>query len=90
MAAEHYPAKPTTGDRIDGLDRAIPEGAFVLHAGTRLDGDAVVTSGGRVLTVGAYASSLVAARGLAYEAVSGITWRGEHHRADIGHRALAR
>ena len=90
MAAEHYPAKPTTGDRIDGLDRAIPGGAFVFHAGTRAEEDAVVTSGGRVLTVGAYASSLAAARSLAYETVSGITWRGEHHRADIGHRALAR
>ena len=90
MAAEHYPAKPTTGDRIEGLERTIPEAAFVLHAGTRVEGDAVVTSGGRVLTVGARASSLEVARTLAYDAVSGITWRGEHHRADIGHRALSR
>ena len=90
MAAEHYPAKPTTGDRIVGLERTIPEAAFVLHAGTRVEGDAVVTSGGRVLTVGARASSLEVARTLAYDAVSGITWRGEHHRADIGHRALSR
>jgi phosphoribosylamine--glycine ligase len=90
MAAEHYPAKPTTGDRIEGLGRAVPEGAFVLHAGTRAEGAEVVTSGGRVLTVGAYAESLAAAKTLAYEVVSGIAWRGEHHRADIGHRALPR
>jgi phosphoribosylamine--glycine ligase len=90
MAAEHYPAKPTTGDRIEGLDAPLTEGAFVFHAGTTKNGDAVVTSGGRVLAVGAYASSFESARTLAYETVSRITWRGEHHRADIGHRALSR
>jgi phosphoribosylamine--glycine ligase len=90
MAAENYPAKPTTGDRIEGLDASMPEGAFVFHAGTAKSGDAVVTSGGRVLAVGAYAPSFAAARTIAYEAVSRITWRGEHHRTDIGHRALAR
>jgi phosphoribosylamine--glycine ligase len=90
MAAENYPAKPTTGDRIEGLDASMPDGAFVFHAGTAKSGDAVVTSGGRVLAVGAYAPSFAAARTIAYEAVSRITWRGEHHRTDIGHRALAR
>jgi phosphoribosylamine--glycine ligase len=88
MAAENYPAKPTTGDRIDGLDAPIPPGAFVLHAGTRATGETVVTSGGRVLVVGAYGAALEDARRIAYDAVSRITWRGEHHRTDIGHRAL--
>lgn len=90
MAAEHYPQKPATGDRIEGLDGAIPEGAFVFHAGTRAEGSGVVTSGGRVLVVGARAASLEVARTIAYDAVSRITWRGEHHRTDIGHRALSR
>ena len=90
MAASNYPAKPSTGDRIDGLDAALPLGAFVFHAGTRSSGEATVTSGGRVLVVGAYGPDLAAARDTAYDAVSGITWRGEHHRTDIGHRALAR
>jgi len=90
MAAENYPAKPALGDRIEGLDAPLAEGAFVFHAGTVADGDAVVTSGGRVLAVGAYASSFAAARDVAYLAVSRIHWRGEHHRTDIGHRAMAR
>lgn len=90
MAAENYPGKPTTGDRIDGLDRPVPPAAFVFHAGTRATDQAVVTSGGRVLVVGAYGPSLETARSVAYEAVSRITWRGEHHRTDIGHRALPR
>jgi phosphoribosylamine---glycine ligase len=90
MAAEHYPAKPATGDRIDGLDVPVPAGAFVFHAGTKKVPEGIVTAGGRVLVVGAYAPSLSDARSIAYEAVSRISWRGEHHRTDIGHRALPR
>ena len=88
MAAERYPPSPATGDRIEGLDAPVPEGAYVYHAGTRRDGEAILTAGGRVLTVGAHAASLAEARDLAYRAVSGIRWRGEHHRTDIGHHAL--
>jgi phosphoribosylamine--glycine ligase len=88
MAAEHYPKTPKTGDRIEGLDAELAEGAYVFHAGTKRDGDAVLTAGGRVLTVGAYADSLQTARDRAYATVAKIAWRGEHHRQDIGHRAL--
>lgn len=90
MAAEHYPASPTTGDLIEGLDASMPPEAFVLHAGTKRDGDRVVTSGGRVLTVGATAPTFEAARTAAYEAVAKIRFRGAHHRTDIGHRAIGR
>ncbi len=87
MAAEGYPARPRTGDRIEGLDQALPPGAFILHAGTaRADDGAVVTAGGRVLAVGASAPTLDAAARVAYEVVAGIRWAGEHHRSDIGHR----
>jgi phosphoribosylamine--glycine ligase len=90
MAAEGYPGKPRTGDVIHGLDEAARVGgAFVLHAGTaRRDDGAVVTTGGRVLAVGARAESLPDAARIAYDAVGKIRWNGEHHRADIGHRAL--
>jgi phosphoribosylamine--glycine ligase len=89
MASEKYPGTPVTGDPIVGLDD-VPAGAYVYHAGTKRMGDAVVTAGGRVLTVGAHAASLVDARTIAYCAVDRITWRGEHHRTDIGHRALSK
>jgi phosphoribosylamine--glycine ligase len=59
-----------------------------LHAGTTAKGDVIVTTGGRVLTVGAYAPTFAAARATAYQAVAALRWRGEHHRQDIGHRAL--
>jgi phosphoribosylamine--glycine ligase len=87
MAAEGYPGKPTVGDRIEGLAAPLPEGAFVFHAGTKKEGDAIVTSGGRILAVGARASSFARAHESAYAAVANIRWRGEHHRTDIGHRA---
>jgi phosphoribosylamine--glycine ligase len=90
MASEGYPATPRTGDPIAGLDAPLEGGAYVFHAGTALGADgAVVTAGGRVLTVGGRASTLEAAAAVAYRAVDGIRWRGEHHRRDIGHRARA-
>jgi phosphoribosylamine--glycine ligase len=89
MAAAGYPGKPRTGDPIAGLDRPLPPGAFVRHAGTTLGPDgAVVTSGGRVLAVGAQAATLAEAARVAYSVVDGIRWDGEHHRRDIGRRAL--
>jgi phosphoribosylamine--glycine ligase len=91
MAAESYPAKPRTGDPITGLDAPVAEGSFVFHAGTSArDDGAVVTAGGRVLTVGGRGATLREAADRAYAAVSQIGWRGEHHRRDIGHRALGK
>jgi phosphoribosylamine--glycine ligase len=90
MAASGYPGRPRTGDRIDGLDEPVPPGAFVRHAGTaRAPDGGVVTSGGRVLTVGAHASTLEEAARVAYSLVDRIHWNGEHHRRDIAWRALA-
>ncbi|HXX67790.1 MAG TPA: phosphoribosylamine--glycine ligase [Polyangiaceae bacterium] len=89
MAAAGYPGRPQIGDRIFGLDRPRPAGAFVYHAGTRrLNDGAVETAGGRVLAAGAHASTLEVAARLAYETVAQIQWTGEHHRHDIGRRAL--
>jgi phosphoribosylamine--glycine ligase len=90
MAAEGYPGKPRTGDRIEGLDAPLAPGAFVFHAGTKREGDAIVTAGGRVLAVGAAGASFEEAHRAAYGAVARVRWPGEHHRTDIGHRALAR
>jgi phosphoribosylamine--glycine ligase len=91
MAAAGYPGKVRTGDRIEGLDRPLPPGAFVRHAGTaRAPDGSVVTAGGRVLAVGAHAATLAEAARIAYTVADGIRWAGEHHRRDIGSRALER
>ena len=80
-----YPGKFENGKRIDGLTAAEKiTGVKVLHAGTRVAGDGVVTNGGRVLGVTAAATSLKAALSSAYEAVSRIHFEGMHYRRDIG------
>ena len=79
LAAENYPGRPRMGDVIDGAS-----GAGILHAGTahRADG-AVVSSGGRVLSVVGTGADLTAAREAAYRTLSSIRLPGSHFRSDI-------
>jgi len=90
VAAAGYPAAPRTGDVIEGLDEAATvEGVEVLHAGTRrASSGAVVSSGGRVLSVTAVGADLAQARSRAYDGVSRIRLAGSHHRSDIAEAAL--
>ena len=87
LAAEGYPGKPRAGDAIDGLEAA-GDSTMIFHAGTRREGERVVTSGGRVLCVTATGADLRAAHDRAYAAVARVRFAGEHHRTDIGRRAL--
>jgi phosphoribosylamine--glycine ligase len=89
MAAEHYPASPAKDDAINGLGN-VPAGVKVFHAGTRLQAGEVLTSGGRVLCVVGLGDDIIDAQQQAYQGVKAIRWRGEHHRNDIGWRAIAR
>jgi phosphoribosylamine---glycine ligase len=91
VAAEGYPARPVSGDRIEGTDQAerIPA-AYVLHAGTA--GDAagrLVSYGGRVLNVLGTGADLATARTTAYEAAARIEMRGGWYRGDIAAEAAA-
>ncbi len=90
MAAEGYPGTPRLGDVIGSWDAPDIEDTKIFHAGTRLEGEHVVTAGGRVLCVCALGDSVADAQRKAYAEVAGISWRGEFHRHDIGWRALAR
>ena len=90
MAAEGYPGKPRTGDTINTWDVPELEDSKIFHAGTRVEGEHVVTSGGRVLCVCALGDSVQDAQKRAYSAVAGISWHGEFHRHDIGWRAIER
>ena len=85
MAAAGYPGTPETGAPIDGLDLNLP-GATVFHAGTKQEGPCVVTNGGRVLSVTAWASDLATARDLAYQRVAKIHFAGSQYRRDIAAR----
>jgi phosphoribosylamine--glycine ligase len=89
LAAGGYPEKPQTGAPISGLDAAEAiEGVSVLHAGTRLVDERVVTAGGRVLGVRARARTLELARERAYAAVERIHFDGMQYRRDIAARAF--
>lgn len=84
LASEGYPAEPRTGDVIEGLDDAdAMDDVLVFHAGTKREGDKLVTGGGRVLNVTALGSSMKKARQRAYEAVKQISWPGMQYRTDI-------
>ena len=79
LAAENYPGRPRVGDVITG-----GEADGVLHAGTaRRDDGAVISSGGRVLSVVGTGADLAAARAAAYDAISRISLPGSHFRTDI-------
>jgi phosphoribosylamine--glycine ligase len=90
LAAEGYPGTVETGRAIAGLDRLRDwRDGVVFHAGTRLDGDRVVTDGGRVLGVTALGDTIGDAVAEAYRAIGHLDWPGMHYRRDIGHRATA-
>ena len=89
LAAANYPSTPRTGDRITGLAKAAElPGVQLYHAGTRQEGEAVVTHGGRVLGVTGVGETLDAARAAAYVACDAIQFEGKQLRRDIGYQAL--
>ncbi|HEV2441124.1 MAG TPA: phosphoribosylamine--glycine ligase [Steroidobacteraceae bacterium] len=90
MAAEGYPDTPRTGDVIAGLDQAAKLPGKVFHAGTRLSGDQVVVSGGRVLCATALGATVAEAQRAAYALADAVHWRGALYRRDIGYRAIGR
>lgn len=90
IAAEGYPERPRTGDKISGIQEAEANGATVFQAGTRQEYDALITSGGRVLGVTAGGETLENAISNAYRAVDKIHFHGMHLRRDIGARGLKR
>ena len=91
LASAGYPGKYETGKQITGLDEAAKlEGVQIFHAGTKVANNQIVTSGGRVLAVTALGSTISAARGHAYQAVSLIRFDGCHYRGDIALSAVSR
>ena len=89
MAAAGYPGSYDKGHLISGLDDDVPH-TKVFHAGTAIDGERIVTSGGRVLCVCGLGEDVSRAQYVAYERAGTVDWNGAWHRRDIGHRAVAR
>jgi phosphoribosylamine--glycine ligase len=89
MASGGYPGSYAKGKVISGLDDAakLPN-TKVFHAGTAKSGDQIVTSGGRVLGVTAWAKNLKTAQAAAYAAVEKIHFDSAHFRRDIAAKAF--
>ncbi|MBN2223627.1 MAG: phosphoribosylamine--glycine ligase [Deltaproteobacteria bacterium] len=89
MASGGYPGAYEKGKVITGIQDAEKlSDVVVFHAGTKREGDSLVTSGGRVLGVTAVGRDLTAAIDRAYTAVDRIAWEGAYYRKDIGAKGL--
>ncbi len=88
LAAAGYPDNPRKGDAITGLTFKAEDDAHVFHAGTDIQDDQVVVSGGRVLCVTALGDTVKIAQARAYEVADKIEFAGRQMRRDIGWRAI--
>ncbi len=85
LASQGYPGKPVTGMPITGLHR-LEDGILVFHAGTRREGERILTAGGRVINVAARGANLEQALHRVYGACRKIHFQGMYYRKDIGRR----
>lgn len=90
MAARGYPGTPEKGSVIRGLDEAAGDGVEIFHAGTAINGGALVANGGRVLNITASGKTVGEAQSRAYAALDRIDWPQGFCRRDIGWQAVAR
>ena len=93
LAAGGYPNDYATGKVISGLTENSPNSpsnAKVFHAGTTIQGDNIVTSGGRVLCAVALGDTVTEAQQTAYERTRTLVWDNVYYREDIGYRAIQR
>ena len=90
MASGGYPGSYNKGAKITGLEDIFDEDTKIFHAGTKLDSEDIVTSGGRVLCVVSLDKNVSDAANRAYTTVGKISWEGAFYRGDIGYRAIER
>ena len=89
MASKGYPGNYEKGKEIRGVeDVSRLKNVVVFHAGTAINGNKLVTAGGRVLSVTAMGVGIKRAMNKVYGATSRIKWEGAHYRKDIGVKAI--
>jgi phosphoribosylamine--glycine ligase len=88
LASRGYPESSSSGDVIDGLRSIDSLEVEVFHAGTRQEGDKIVTAGGRVVSVTGLGETAEVARAKAYEAAAKVQFDGKQMRRDIALRAV--
>ena len=89
LAAGGYPESYNKGDEIHGLVDAT-EDSKIFHAGTKTDGDKIVTNGGRVLCAVGLGDTVTEAQQKAYQLTRSISWDKVYYRNDIAYRAIER
>jgi len=90
LAAAGYPSSYPKGDIITGFELNALNDRKTFHAGTALNGDSIVTAGGRVLCATALGENVTIAQKAAYELLEQVKWQGAEFRTDIAYRAIAR
>jgi phosphoribosylamine--glycine ligase len=90
LAAGGYPMDYAKGKVINGIPNEADANAKVFQAGTKQQGDDVVTAGGRVLCAVGLGENVTEAQKAAYELTKKISWDNVYYRDDIGYRAVAR
>jgi len=86
MVAGGYPGSYEKGKVISGMKD--DQEYLVFHAGTALNGQEIITNGGRILAITGMANDLKSALEISYKGVNSIKWEGEYHRKDIGQDIL--
>ena len=84
MVAEGYPESYRKGDVVSNLDQKINQNSVLFHAGTKVEGDTVITNGGRVMACSSKGKSIEEALENSYELANTINWEGKYFRKDIG------
>ncbi|MEB3341670.1 phosphoribosylamine--glycine ligase [Okeania sp.] len=88
LASGGYPGSYEKGKIISGIEKAEATGVTIFHAGTKFQGENLITDGGRVLGVTAVGENFAEARAKAYDAVNYIQFEGMYYRRDIGSRVF--
>jgi len=85
LASKGYPEKAESGKLVT-ID-VLPENMVCFHAGTKADGDKILTAGGRVFGVTAWADKIEDAIKDVYANIEKVTFEGVQYRKDIASKA---
>jgi phosphoribosylamine--glycine ligase len=87
LASKGYPEKAESGKEVSFSP--LPVDMVCFHAGTKASGDKVLTAGGRVFGLTAWADDIESAIGTVYANIKSVSFEGRQYRSDIAHRALS-